>query len=358
LGTSDEQLEALFSSSAVSKDFCVETDDGELLYATVSAWDVSLVDTSQVGSYRPLTITLPPGVAFADDAELDLYATVNVIDPDTVDLRTFVRNFNGVIDLYWLIEPAEPTVWMKTDDGEFELAPENVSTFAISSSTDFLTIYEWNLDSGSIYTFQVRYENGGVSVNNFVIDLTGTRPVYSTIGGDRDGGDRGPLTGTRPPTPNTGGEGTQTGGADTGSGNGEDGTGGDEQDDSTNGLTGIGTIGNPLIAVFPQPAVWRPGTLSTQQAPYAVSPIPLQPENSRPEVQVNPVQSDAATNNSTTTQEARITDAVTPLAATLGESASTDQSLPLLPIAGGLAVIAFAGIAYLVVMKTVRIRLR
>jgi hypothetical protein len=322
-----------------------------------------------VGSYQPFTITLPPGVGFADDAELARYATVNVIDPNTVDLRTFDRRFNGTIDLFWLMEPAEPTVWMKTDTGEFELAPEGVSTFEISSSTNTLTIYELSLSSGSVYTFQVRYENGGVSVNNFVIDLTGTRPVYSAIRGDRDGGDRGPVTSPRPPLhDDTDDEGAQTDDTDAGDVSDDDATKDDAtkadatkadlQNDTTAGSVSADITDNPSNAAQPQPAVLRPAPSATQQAPYDILPIPRQPENNRPEVLANPAEEDAAIHNPATAPEARITDTDTPLTAKHQDPAATSQSLPLLMIAGVLGVIAFAGITYLVVKKTVRNRLK
>ena len=186
--------------SAISDTILMETADGYEFWAGVSV-DASKVDTAAVGDYYPVIMHLPPGIGFSSDEYLRMETAVYVLDPDEVDLRA-ARLFWGGVTVNWLKEIHEPELWVSVDGGEWQNVLDGgdwvagwtpfVHDFPGSSPYTELNISFLDLESGHIYDFEVRYEDGGVSVNILRIDLTGDRPQFNVYEGDRTGGDRYP----------------------------------------------------------------------------------------------------------------------------------------------------------------------
>jgi len=198
LGMASEDVEARFLS-AIADTILMETADGYEFWAGVTV-DVSKVDTSAVGVYYPVTLLLPPGIGFSSDEYLRMETAVYVLDPEAVDLRAVHEIALGV-NVSWLKEVTAPELWVSVDGGEWQnvrdggdwvTSPSNDFVFDFPGSSPYteLHIYFTDLESGRIYDFEVRYEDGGVSVNRLVIDLTGDLPELGVYEGDRTGGDR------------------------------------------------------------------------------------------------------------------------------------------------------------------------
>jgi hypothetical protein len=232
LGMSAAELETLFSRAESS--VYVEIAGSFWCNADVSI-DVSKVDTQSVGVYYPVTLRFPHGIEFRLEEHLYTEMAVYVIDPEEVDFLT-LHEFWGGVSASWLKEIAELELWVSVDGGDFLNAADggdwfigiggNASdVFVTNPGPPFtsLSIYIQELTSGHVYDFEVRYENGGISVNRIRIDLTGDRPVIQLTDGDRTGGDRYPnpwdvITGGNDADGDGGGNGNGSNGNDNGNG--------------------------------------------------------------------------------------------------------------------------------------------
>ena len=197
LGTSGEELEIIFINKAwlglPPLSIWIETEDGYTCDGVLTGWDASLVNTSRVGVYYPFFIEPPPGVGLPESkgpgAEV-AGAEIIVLDPDTVSLRAYNYDSDtGSLYVHWLKEISEPELWLSIDSGEWEPASEYHYFWSDGLRLELgnnNSVYQ----SGHVYEFQVRYENGGVSEDTLVVDFTSGKPVFSAPGGDRTGGDR------------------------------------------------------------------------------------------------------------------------------------------------------------------------
>jgi hypothetical protein len=172
------------------------TENGLLVTCDFS-WDASLVDTGTVGAYHPFAVDLPPYLSLGGNE--DMLLALYVLDPEEVDLCAFARDWNLMhIECSWIREIAAPELWVSVDGGEPEMdAKQDYGVFVGWGSYTGLSIGEAWLESGHVYDFEVRYEDGGRSVNTLRLDTNGERPVCQLIGGDRNGYDRDPEK--RPP---------------------------------------------------------------------------------------------------------------------------------------------------------------
>jgi hypothetical protein len=192
LGMSRDDLGARFADYIYTDTITLTTEHGDACEGQLLGWNVDLADTSKAGIYYPFDLKLPPGVVLSERATA--YTGVYVMDADEVYLRFIDEIDNtGVLNVTWLKEITEPELWLKIDGGEWEAADdwqgEDYSYFSFNHGTT-LTLYMANFPSGHKYEFQVRYENGGVSVDNLLVDFTDGKPTYKPIEGDRSGGDR------------------------------------------------------------------------------------------------------------------------------------------------------------------------
>jgi hypothetical protein len=201
LGMAATDVEARLSSLGIRDAILIEIAGGYTLWADVSV-DASKVDASEVGDYYPVTIHMPPGVAFSPEGFPRSETAVYVIDPEEVDLRAVGLYWSGVV-ASWIKEITDPELWISIDGGEWQNVLDggdwldgvdaeffNEAAFLGRPPYTTLDIYAIHLKQGHIYDFEVRYENGGFSVNRIRIDLNGDHPVYGLVDGDRTGGDR------------------------------------------------------------------------------------------------------------------------------------------------------------------------
>lgn len=166
-------------------------------------YDASLVDMNTVGSYSIFS-SVPSYFRYSQNAMQKL--SIHVLDPNEVDLRAWKADGFGTISMEWFCEINEPELWVSVDGGEWRHAdtlmddgynvyedwvPYNFRENWNTGKTDGLQIIESGLITGHTYEFEVRYENGGLSVNSFVLDLVEGRPLrYGNGGGSRGGSDR------------------------------------------------------------------------------------------------------------------------------------------------------------------------
>jgi len=197
LGTSDAELEDIFINKAwlgrPPLNIWIETEDGDIYYGKLTGWNTSLVDTSEVGVYYPFFIDPPPGVGLPEGegpgAEI-AGAEIIVLDPDVVSLRAYNYDSDtGSVYIHWFKEISEPELWFSIDDGEWEPVSDDYYFWSDSLRLE-LGNNNSIFQSGHVYEFQVRYENGGVSEDTLIMDFTSGKPEFSSIGGDRTGGDR------------------------------------------------------------------------------------------------------------------------------------------------------------------------
>jgi hypothetical protein len=225
LGMDAEALEQRIQDSVRYFSEAEFTTENGFLIGCGFSWDASLVDTGTVGAYHPFAVNLPPYLSLGGNE--DMLLALYVLDPEEVDLRAFARDWNLMfIECRWICEIAKPELWVSVDGGEPEMdAKEDYGKFVGRESYTGLSIGETWLESGHVYDFEVRYEDGGRSVNTLSLDTTGKRPVCKLIGGDRNGYDR--DTEEQPQQPES-----PNGGADDGA---DDGANGGEGDDEQGG---------------------------------------------------------------------------------------------------------------------------
>lgn len=184
--------------------FYVQDDTGQVRYFTYSlVCDMARVDFSVPGSY--VAFDAPPAYfALGDVAKQDL--SIHVLAPDAVDLRGWTRFSLGQISMSWFREIRSPELWVRVDDGPWqqpeELRKQGLCTIPSGLCYGFnedyrtglfieLTVDETSLKAGHLYEFEVRYEDGGVSVSSILLDLrNGHRVSYGNAGGSRGGSDR------------------------------------------------------------------------------------------------------------------------------------------------------------------------
>ena len=256
LGMTADDVEAQLSE--IPDAILIETTGGYRLMVDISI-DTSIVDSSTVGAYYPVTLHLPPGIGFNDDDYLKTFLTVYVIDRDEVDL-SMAHVWAGYLTISWLKKISDPELWFSVDGGEWCNIFDGTEWFdwviwdgyeasyfdqlfsGIPQYTELNISFDW-LFSGHIYDFEVRYEDGGVSANILRLDLTGDNPKYYPYEGDRTGGDR-----YGNPWDVIIGDGNGGGNGNGGDGNGSGNGGGDNDDNGkgggNDGGTGGGGIGN------------------------------------------------------------------------------------------------------------------
>ena len=206
LGMAAADMEARLYDSA--DEIMRETAGGYSFWVDVSI-DPSIVDSSAVGVYYPVTLHLPLGVGFGSDDFRRPQMAVYVLDPEEVDLRAAETGPAG-FEIYWLKGVAEPELRVSMDGGDWQNVMDGGDWLELSGIAEdywkrenVLQIffpsdppYYWlNLDlswfrHGHVYDFDIRYENDGFSVNFLRVDLTGAGFRFELFEGDRTGGDR------------------------------------------------------------------------------------------------------------------------------------------------------------------------
>jgi hypothetical protein len=185
--------------SGHAENVLIETVNGYRFFVDISL-DASKVDTSAVGVYYPIALHFPPGIGFDSDEYTHLETAVYVLDPDEVDLRAVNLTATGFI-VRWIKGISAPELWVSVNEGEWQnildggpwlgsWQPVNVFSFQSSPFFNEFDIVLNRFATGHTYDFEVRYENGGISLNTLRVDLTGSRPNYYPYEGDRTGGDR------------------------------------------------------------------------------------------------------------------------------------------------------------------------
>ncbi|MDL2233199.1 hypothetical protein LJC63_06420 [Ruminococcaceae bacterium OttesenSCG-928-L11] len=202
LGASDEyllEMKALMNGRAT-----VTTENLQFFDFDVDM-DISKIDTSQPGTYYPFT-PLPPYLRLTPEGRQA--TAMHVLEPDEVDLRAWrMSRSGGIISFEWLKGVKEPELWVSVDEGEWQPADtltgecdgypvDSEYLFEFEEYYGYPTINSMYINeeyflTGHSYEFEVRYEDGGRSVNTYMMDLREGHLVYAHDGeGPRGGADR------------------------------------------------------------------------------------------------------------------------------------------------------------------------
>ena len=109
----------------------------------------------------------------------------------------------GLLQIVYSKKVWQPELWMAVDEGEMQRVYDfydytgeglminylfatwfNKST--LNEYTDLILPLS-SLEHGHVYEFEVRYEDGGVSMDSIEVDLTGDKPAYQLLDGERSG---------------------------------------------------------------------------------------------------------------------------------------------------------------------------